>query len=218
MVNLLEIDKAVFAWINTGWSNSAFDLIMPWITHLGDGSAVWLWIVLISGVMGWRLARSFEADQGGEQPREIIKTIVFFCLCMALIYGVNAGVYKGLKRLSHRPRPYVQQTVTLRVSSTTASGLRRDSSFPSGHASNAFVVAALLAGRLRRRRYAIYGAAALVALSRVYLGVHYPSDILVGSCLGLFLTWLMLAAIDRRSRRLRPYFAFGGYRNRDKGE
>jgi membrane-associated phospholipid phosphatase len=63
---------------------------------------------------------------------------------------------------------------------------------PSGHAANAFMVAALLSEWLRRKRYCLYGMAALVALSRIYLGVHYPGDVLVGACLGFSITWLML--------------------------
>jgi membrane-associated phospholipid phosphatase len=59
-------------------------------------------------------------------------------------------------------------------------------SFPSAHSSSSFAAARgysrLLPGRSGR---ALYGAAALMALSRVYLGVHYPSDIAVGAGLGL---------------------------------
>jgi undecaprenyl-diphosphatase len=88
----------------------------------------------------------------------------------------------------------------LRVSSTIASNLLNDGSFPSGHATNAFMVAALLAERVRRKRFAFYGLATLIALSRIYLGVHYPSDVVMGGCLGLTTTWLMLSFRPLRNK------------------
>ena len=81
----------------------------------------------------WRHSFSSRTDQGSGQHRKIMKAVVPSCLYMALIYEVNAGGYNGLKPLFHRSRPFVQQTVMLPVSSTAASGLPGDSSFPSGH-------------------------------------------------------------------------------------
>lgn len=192
MMSLLELDKSVFAWINTGWSNPVLDGVMPWITHLADGAVVWLWIVLIGLLAGRQLARLARPGQGSGPHRTAARAVGFFCLYLALVYGVNTGVCHGLKDLSRRPRPFVQQTVILRVPPATASALHDQSSFPSGHACNAFMIAAILAERFRRKRYAFYGAAALVGLSRIYLGLHYPSDVIAGACLGLTITWLML--------------------------
>jgi undecaprenyl-diphosphatase len=59
-----------------------------------------------------------------------------------------------------------------------------DASFPSGHASTAFAAAIVLGASLPRLRPALLGLAALVAVSRVWLGVHYPSDVLAGAALG----------------------------------
>jgi undecaprenyl-diphosphatase len=81
-----------------------------------------------------------------------------------------------------------------------SSGLPRDGSFPSGHACNAFMIAIILAERLRRKRYVFYGLATVVALSRIYVGVHYPSDVIAGSCLGLVIIWLMLCFRPLRNR------------------
>jgi undecaprenyl-diphosphatase len=200
MTGILQLDRTAFVWINTDWSNAVFDTIMPWASHLGDAIAVWLWIVFTGLLMCRQLARSIETDQSKGQRRAIMNAVVFFCLYMSLIYGVNAALYNGLKNAFHRSRPFVQEIVTLRVSPTTAASQRNDDSFPSGHAGNAFMVATLLADRLRRGRCGLYGMAALVALSRVYLGVHYPSDVLVGSCFGLSVTWLMLSFRPLRNR------------------
>jgi undecaprenyl-diphosphatase len=192
MISVLEFDKTIFVWINTDWSNSFFDVIMPWVTRLGDTATVSLWIVFIAMLMSWQVAPFNNIAQDRRQHHMIVKAFVFGCLYMVLIYCVNVGAYVGLKHLSHRARPFVQQNVILRISPATVSGLANDSSFPSGHACNAFMIAALLAKQVRRKRYVFYGMAALVALSRVYLGVHYPSDVIMGACVGLVITWLML--------------------------
>ncbi len=58
-------------------------------------------------------------------------------------------------------------------------------SFPSGHATQAFAIAVILAGEYPRLAPLFYGFAALVATSRVALGAHYPSDVLVGAAMGI---------------------------------
>ncbi len=193
MRNLLHWDRTVFDWINSGWSNAVLDEILPWISHLGDAAAVWLWLALLGLLLIRPLAGPIKPDYDRKQRDTIFKAIALSCLYLALIYFVNAGTYNGLKHFFYRPRPFVEQAVTLRVSPETASSLRNESSFPSGHAANAFMVAAIFAERFRRKRYGLYGLAAMVALSRIYLGVHYPSDVLVGSCSGLTITWFMLS-------------------------
>ena len=189
---LTQLDRTVFDWINAGWSNSILDFIMLLITHLGDSYAVWLWIVFIGLLTGWQLIQLTKTNQEAKRKYEIVKSIGFLCLYMALIFGLNAGAYTGLKHLFFRPRPFIQQSVILRVSTATTSALKKNGSFPSGHACNAFMIAVFFASRIRQRRYVFYVVAAIIALSRVYLGVHYPSDVIMGSLLGFTITSLML--------------------------
>ena len=189
---LTQLDRTVFDWINAGWSSSILDFIMPLISHLGDSYAVWLWIAFIGLLTGWQLIHLTKTNKEVKSKYEVIKAIGFLCLYMALIFGLNAGAYTGLKHLFFRPRPFVQQSVIVRVSNAAISGLKKNGSFPSGHACNAFMVAVFLASRIRQRRYVFYVMAAMVALSRVYLGVHYPSDVIMGALLGWTITSLML--------------------------
>jgi undecaprenyl-diphosphatase len=69
---------------------------------------------------------------------------------------------------------------------------------PSGHAMNAFAGAVLLAAAVPRARWPLLVLAALIALSRVYLGVHFPSDViagaLLGSAIGAAAAWLLARA------------------------
>jgi undecaprenyl-diphosphatase len=98
---------------------------------------------------------------------------LFFSLITANI------VVWSMKSFFSRPRP--QEAVT---GSFTYS-------FPSGHAATAFLMASVLSARYPSLRRYLYGLAALVALTRVLLGLHYPTDVLAGAAIGLGLGYLV---------------------------
>jgi undecaprenyl-diphosphatase len=75
-------------------------------------------------------------------------------------------------------------------------------SFPSGHATTSFACATVLAHYVPRLRVLFFFLAALIALSRVYNGMHYPTDVIAGAVLGVLIALLLLAAVRRRSRRV----------------
>lgn len=77
-------------------------------------------------------------------------------------------------------------------------------SFPSGHATSAFAAATVLAWCEPRGRVWFYVLAAAIAFSRVYLGVHWPSDVLAGALLGIATALLLLAGARRVRRPARP--------------
>ena len=77
-------------------------------------------------------------------------------------------------------------------------------SFPSGHATTAFAAAAVVGALYPRLRIPVYGLAALVGLSRVYLGVHYTLDVLAGAALGIALGLGVVWAIRRLDPRPLP--------------
>jgi undecaprenyl-diphosphatase len=85
-------------------------------------------------------------------------------------------------------------------------GVPHSGAFPSGHASTAFACATVLAWASPRLRIPAFLLAAAIAWSRVYVGVHWPLDVLGGAALGVLLAkaLLMLVANPPRSRRERP--------------
>jgi membrane-associated phospholipid phosphatase len=93
----------------------------------------------------------------------------------AMTVGAAYGVNQSIKRIVRRPRPQLDGLPQL---THTMSQL----SFPSAHSTTAF--AATRAYRGLAPAPLLYGMAGSLALSRMYLGVHYPSDILAGALLG----------------------------------
>ncbi len=90
-----------------------------------------------------------------------------------LAYGLNTAVKFSVKR----PRPQLDDLPPL---TAVVTGL----SFPSAHATTSFAAAAAYSRALPFASPLLYGAATMFALSRPYLGVHYPSDVLAGAALG----------------------------------
>ena len=95
-----------------------------------------------------------------------------------------------LKAAIPRTRPHVHPLVAVPHSH----------SFPSGHAATSFACATVLGLAAPRARIPLYVLAAAVAFSRVYVGVHYPTDALAGAALGVGLGYLAVYVVDRFPR------------------
>jgi undecaprenyl-diphosphatase len=102
----------------------------------------------------------------------------------------------GLKALVDRPRPplrYVEPEPLVRTP--------HDGSFPSGHAATSFAAATILSFAFPRLAPFLFVLAALIAWSRVYVGVHYPLDIIGGAILGILVALAVHALVVRRARK-----------------
>jgi hypothetical protein len=105
----------------------------------------------------------------------------------------------GLKALAGRERPPVAEPDV-----TALVALPGDAGLPSGHAATAFAAAGVVALAHPRLRIPVLALAALVGLSRLYLGVHYPLDVLAGAALGLAIAWCAVAAARALGQRRPP--------------
>ncbi len=109
-----------------------------------------------------------------------------------VVADVIADLLADLGKLCvHRHRPFETQ---LGPASNTHS-------FPSGHTATSFACATVLSAFAPRLRVPFFLLATLIGLSRIYNGVHYPTDVLAGALLGVLTALLLLAGARRRSRR-----------------
>ncbi len=158
-INLQGLDRALFFLINKNLQNGFLDTVMPFVTKHAE-------LVFLGPVL-WAASKEKKA---------IWQFLYISLFALALADGSG----HILKDIIQRPRPCsIFSDMNLLV------GCGHSYSMPSGHASNAFAFA-MTFFILRKNiiGYLSLAAAALIALSRVYVGVHYPSDVLAGTLLG----------------------------------
>jgi membrane-associated phospholipid phosphatase len=119
-------------------------------------------------------------------------------LAASIAAGIAAGTVALVKEITDRARPPLAE-----ASIQPLVPLPESTSFPSGHAATAFAAATAVALVYPRLRAPVLLIAALVALSRVYLGVHFWSDVVVGSLGGVAIGWATVVATRWVVRALR---------------
>jgi membrane-associated phospholipid phosphatase len=167
---LQSIDVAIFRFINSSTSNRFFDWLMPFASSPPQlGSLIAIALVLLV----WK---------GGRRG-----PVCAIMLALGLIVG-DGLIVNTIKHAVQRPRPFLGlEDVTRRV------GIGESYSMPSAHAANWFSATMILFVYYRRTIWFMLPIAALIGLSRIYNGVHYPSDVLagtiIGSAYGLGIVW-----------------------------
>ena len=118
---------------------------------------------------------------------------------LASTMATNAAVTHVAKERYDRPRPFqVDPSIVPPVR------LPRSSSYPSGHSSGAFAAARVIAAMSPSLAAEAYSLAAQVAASRVYAGVHFPSDVVAGALLGTGIAERVLRAANRSAAAVEP--------------
>jgi undecaprenyl-diphosphatase len=173
-MNVQSLDINILFLINRGTANSLFDILMPSLSQRGYLLIIpFLLAVFLKGT-------NMRNDKGENFLGPAISALAISCC--ALLFA-ELGEY-WLKRTIARTRPcHILEGVRLIVSCPNSY------SMPSGHAVSSFACALPLFYRTRKfialvwRLYPLL-LASLIAFSRIYLGVHYPSDVLAGAVLG----------------------------------
>ena len=175
----LAWDMAAFRAVHLGLHHAALDSVMRVLSEPGA-----LKIPLLVAVGMAFLTRGRRGLVG----------VLILAATIAVSDQTSAKV---LKPIFKRARP----SVTV-ADSKPLFGVRRSYSFPSVHAANFFAAAPILGAVFPPARVAAFALAAAVSFSRVYVGDHWPSDVLAGAALGLFLGWLGRRALLRVERSL----------------
>lgn len=171
---LYGIDRTIFLLINRTLENPVFDHLMPALSNK------WLGFLVVAVVVPCLLIR---------YGRRVWLVIALAVLAVA-VSDLGAGL---LKHAVQRVRPcHVIAEVHL------LAGCTRSFAMPSNHASNMFALAGVVGSLLPAWRWVLLPLAGGVAYSRVYLGVHYPADVLVGAACGAMLGY-GLALLATRS-------------------
>lgn len=184
LIDLLQQwDARMFFWINQGWSSEILDSMLPLLRERLIWAPFYLFVLVFSllnyGKKGWLL-------------------LGILLLCFAVADFTSSSILKKqVQRLRPCNDPVLAAHIHLRV--PCGSGY----SFTSSHAANHFAVALFLIGVFghlnRWIRPSLLLWAGSIALSQVYVGVHYPGDVLCGGLLGSLIGWgggLLLRRLD----------------------
>ena len=172
MISWLDnIDSAVFHFFNGTMSNPIFDFIMPIITNQD------IWVIPILLLV---LGLIFKGGKRGK---------IAAALSIIAVLSTDAIAAQWIKPLVGRFRPSYAMTESINL--LVAKGGKF--SFVSNHAANMFCAAAVLSYFYARWKNILYALAAAVSFSRVYVGVHYPGDVIFGGLFGYGMAWLVLS-------------------------
>lgn len=177
MCPVISTELHILIWIQEHLTHPALDHFFILITNLGDAGLIWI-------VFGLLLLLKKEYRHIG--------ILVLLSLLGSLI--VTNGI---LKNWIARPRPYSVYPIDLLIDKNP------EFSFPSGHTSASFAAAWML--YMNKKRLGIYAMvlAILIGLSRLYLFMHYPTDVIAGAVVGILIAEGVYAIYDYwRLRRI----------------
>lgn len=173
---ITQLDFNLLYRIQDGMRCGFLDFLMPKITLFGNSGA--LWIIIAVALLFQKKYRKHG---------------------ILLLAGLLIGAVVGnliLKNLFMRPRPcWLDPSVRLLIS------VPKDYAFPSGHTLSSVVAATILTATNRRFAWAAIPLAALISFSRLYLFVHFPSDVVAAVILGIAIGFLVLK-IGKRLLRI----------------
>ena len=168
------MDVAILNYIAEHLRTPLLDQVFSAITALNDYGLIWIGFAIV-------MLCTKRYRRGG----------IAITIALALSFLIGNLL---LKHLIDRVRPFVTYPMTLLIA------VPAGSSFPSAHTLSSFAAAMAIWRTERRLGIPAMILAALIAFSRLYLYVHYPSDVLAGAILGLWIGWLAVWLVNRKKR------------------
>lgn len=168
---ITAMDLSVTNWINSNLHTAFLDRIVPFITSLGDSG--FIWIVFCCAML---------------IPKKTRPWGVMCAAALLLTTLIGEGI---LKHLFARARPFTHlENFELLIAAPLSY------SFPSGHSASSFAGATSIFFMNRKLGYWAYALAVMIALSRLYLSVHFLTDVFAGCLLGVvcayFIRWMFI--------------------------
>jgi len=178
---ILQLDTKLFEFINQGLSNQFFDGLIPWFRNR------YFWVPL------YVFLAFLCLSEFGRKSYVILLTAI---LVVVFCDQISSSI---LKPTVKRERPCNSEMLQENIK--ILAPCRNSFSFTSSHATNHFGIAtffALVFGlRVGKIRYLLYAWAGLVSLSQVYVGLHYPFDILCGAIVGILIASLLFILLSK---------------------
>jgi undecaprenyl-diphosphatase len=162
---LVEWNTAARVWLTTHHHPIA-DVVMVGLSIIGRGGAMWIAITIALVIV----------DRGRLRAAGVV------AVALALSFVMTDLV---IKPIVARARPFEASVATRVIDRRPLTY-----SFPSGHAASSVAAAITLSQLWPAGRVVLWSLATLVAMSRIYVGVHYPLDVLGGALLGLACAWV----------------------------
>ena len=174
-----DIDQALFYQINGVWHYPILDAVLPWTRHSNN------WIPLYIGLLGWLIY---------QVGWKTLKWLLFALINVGLTDQISSSVFKPF---FHRLRPCNDPALfgkTRLLLEQCAGGF----SFTSSHAANHFGIAMFIfmtwGGTQKKYTRFFFVWAGVIAFAQIYVGVHYPLDIVGGTIIGLISGYTMAKA------------------------
>ena len=174
LIWIQNMDWTVLHWMRDTLQCGVMDFLMPIITALGNGGVIWL--VAAAAMTGSRKYRKYGLA-------------MFGALAVGLLVGNVC-----LKHWVARSRPCWLENVSLLIANP------KDYSFPSGHTLSSVIGAYMLTAANKKFGWAAIPLAALIGFSRLYLYVHFPSDVLAAAVLGIAIGMAVTGALKAISK------------------
>lgn len=166
-------DQNILLFIQENLRFDFLDPIMVFFTRLGDTGFIWILMAIVMLV-----------------PKKTRRAGIVVLLCLAGAFILNDLI---LKPLVARARPFVtMEELSVLVSHPGSF------SFPSGHTNSSFACALALTLIYGKKGAWAYILAAIIAFSRCYVGVHYPTDVFVGMIVGTVASYAVFRLVGRR--------------------